>query len=165
MANPNRPFGFKPTPLVRARPYGRDADSSTAIFKMDVVQLDNDGKINAATAGNTGLIGSAIGFLTGSAAGTTPVADHPMQEFLAQDDGDSTTFEASHIGTNCDHIATPGEIKLLLGKHEIDISTTVGSTAGFQLLQFISSVERTVGANSILRVVCNEHILRTSTGI
>mgnify|MGYP003148754644 CR=1 FL=1 len=165
MANPNIPFGFKPTPLVRARPYGRDAASSTAIFKMDVVQLDDDGKINAAAAGNTVLIGSAIGFLTGSAAGTTPVADHPMQEFLAQDDGVGTTFEASHIGTNCDHIATAGEIKLLLGRHEIDISTTVATTAGFQLLQFISSAEQSVGANSILRVVCNEHVLRTGTGI
>ena len=165
MANPNIPFGFVPTPLERARPYQRDSASSTAIFPGDVTQMDNDGLVNAATAGNTALIGAAISFLTGSAAASGIFADHPDQEFHAQDDGDTTTAAQTHVGTQCDHIATAGTFVPLRSNHEIDINTTVATAAGFKLLDFVSSPDYAVEANSILRVITVEHLLNTGTGV
>jgi hypothetical protein len=165
MANPDIPIGFVPTPLERARPYNRDAASSTAIFFGDVTQMDNDGKVNAATAGNTALIGAALTFLTGSAAAAGVFADHPSQEFLAQDDGDTTTLAATNIGNNADHIATAGTMALKKSNHEIDADTVATGAAGFKLLDFVSNPDYSVGANSVLRVLCMEHLLNTTDGI
>jgi len=165
MANPNNPMGFVATPLLQARRYKSDADSSTPIYFGDVVQMDNDGKINAATAGETSVCGSALTFLTGSAAGECLVADNPFQEFLAQDDGDSTTSAETHIGTNCNHIATAGTLLLKKSSHEIDISSTTASAAGFALLDFVSSPGYSVGANSIFRVLAKLHHGNVTTGI
>ncbi len=166
MANPNIEIGFIPTPILQTNRYVRDAASSTAIFMGDVVQMDDDGNINAATAGNTGLIGASLTFATGSAAATNIiVADNISQIFHAQDDGDTDTAAQTDIGLNANHVATAGQMALKRGRHEIDIDSATTAAAGFGLLEFVQNVEYTIGANSIFKVICKEHLHNTGTGV
>ena len=163
MANVDNIIGFIPTPLVRARRYGRDADSSTPVYPGDVVQMDNDGLVNAATAGNEKLVGSALTFLTGSEAAKGMFADHPDQEFVCKDDGDSATPATTNIGNNADHVVGTAVLAIKKSGHELDISSATAGAAGFALLDFISSPDNAIGNNARTRVICREHLLKGAT--
>lgn len=166
MPNPNTPFGFVPTgPLVRVRPYDKDA-SAAVTYHGDVMMNEADGSVATATAGNTQLIGAALSFSAASTADTAvKIADHPDQDFLTTDDGDTTTLAQTHIGSNADHIAGTGNATLMRSAHQIDISRITTVTEGFRLLQVVRNPAYAIGANSILRVNVNEHALKTTTGV
>jgi hypothetical protein len=167
MANPDLPDGFRAAGAInRIGRYERDAASAAPICPGDIVQVDADGNINEATAGNTGLVGVALSFATGSAANTNIlVADDPDQVFIGQDDGDSTTPAQTHVGNNANVLATNGSVSPIRSNHEIDISTVTTVVENLALLSFIQSPEYTVGANSLWEVMIAEHIWDTAAGI
>ena len=161
MANVDNAIGFVPTPLVRARRYTRDAGSSTPIYPGDVTAQDVDGKCNAATAGLTTIIGSALTFLTGTAAAPGMFADHPDQEYICQADGALTV--GADIGNNGNHVVGTPVLAIKKSGHQLDASDVTNGAAGFALLDFISSPDNEVGTNSRVRVICREHLLKGAT--
>jgi len=165
VANTDRPFGFEPVLLIRSRPYAQDASDSTAIFINDVVAVETDGYIAAAAAGSTLILGSALNYSAASTANTVSVADHADQEFHAQDDGDGTTLTQAHVFSNCDHIAGAGSTTTKLSGHEIDISDTKNTAAGFLLLDIVDNVDNAVGANAIIRCECAEHLKKDQIAV
>jgi len=165
VANADRPNGFEPVLLIRSRPYAQDASDTTATFVNDVVEAEADGYISPAAAGSTLILGSALNYSAASTANTVSVADHPDQEFHAQDDGVGTTLTKAHIFSNCDHIAGAGSTITKKSGHEIDISSTVATAAGFLLLDIVANVDNAVGANAILRVECAEHIKKDQIAV
>ena len=166
MANQDIPRGFKKVGGAALCPgfYDRDADGSTPIFPGDLVAFDNDGLINAASAGDTALLGAADDFATGSAAKTNiAVYDDPDEKFTAQDEAGATPTQ-TYVGLNADHLATAGSLLTKISAHEIDIDTASTATFGLRLLDFINRPDNTVGVNVEWVVRINEHAFATATG-
>jgi len=164
MANPDRPNGFKASPLQEVSQYETDA-SASAIYPQDMVILESDGNVDIATAGATALIGAAVSYSAGSTAGSIRIADNRDQRYIAQDDGDGTTPAQTHVGNNCDIVATAGDSTLLQSRQEIDISTVGTGTAQIRLLEILEHPEYTIGANSLWKCVLNEHNFNDTTGV
>ena len=156
MANADTPNGFLATPLLRARPYSVDSSNGTALFINDIVEMEADGNIAAGTEGDDRLIGSTLDYLAVSTAGTVAVADHPQQEFHAQDDA-SATGALDDIFQNCDHAPGAGSTTTLLSGHELKFSTLVQTVASFRILDLVANAENSAGNNAVWRVLLNEH--------
>jgi hypothetical protein len=109
------------------------------------------------------LLGSSLDYLAASTAGTLAYADHPDQEFHAQEDGLVDTSAQSDIGNNANHIAGTGSTWTRLSGHEIDIDTGTNGAAGFRMLDFITNTNNAAGANADMRVTCVEHHLASPT--
>lgn len=164
MANPDRPFGFIPTPLIRARRYEADA-SGAAIYPADIVELENDGYILTAAAADTELLGSSMDYSAATTASVyMAVADAQDQEFLCQDDGSGTSAQ-TNVGNNADHLGTTGNTTLKLSQQELAMSTITTSTAGFRINAFVRRPGYAIGANSLWLVTINEHTRADATGI
>lgn len=164
MANPDVAFGFEATPLLRARPYLVGSTNATILYINDVVMATATGLLESGTAGSTLILGSSLGYLKVSTESRHPVADHPSQEFHAQDDGAGTTAAQTHIHTQMNHLVTAGSTYTRLSGHELDISNTAKIAAGWKLLDFVQNPEYSIGANSIFRCIAVEHILKVGTG-
>lgn len=156
MANADTPNGFLATPLLRARPYSVDSSNGTALFINDLVEMEADGNIAAGTVSDDHLIGSTLDYLAVSTAGTVAVADHPQQEFHAQDDGGGVTTQLS-VFQNCDHVAGAGSTTTLLSAHELGFGTLAATVKTFRILDLVANSENAHGANAVWRVLLNEH--------
>lgn len=157
MANKDEPRGFQTYGRVLSmRPYA--ASAITAIYPGDVVAFNTAGKVTVAAAGSTQIVGVAQSYK--AAAGTTVIVqDDPSQQYLVQDDASGgTVIVTTSIGLNFDHLATAGNGTILKSQQElirggVATSGIVGS-AGWRLL----GIHSATGANSLVRVVCNEHV-------
>uniref|UniRef100_A0A6M3J2A1 Putative structural protein n=1 Tax=viral metagenome TaxID=1070528 RepID=A0A6M3J2A1_9ZZZZ len=97
---------------------GKQVGAVTALFDE---KMDPTPYIAASATGN------------GTIAGYAMVADHPDQEFLIQEDGDTSSVVVANIGLNADYIATTaGSTTTGLSGHELD-SNTVNTTATLDL--------------------------------
>jgi|TARA_Y100000310_G_scaffold311109_1_gene357091 hypothetical protein len=167
MANPDTPNGFSPHGTIeRLQSYEVDA-SATVIYFNDVVMMENDGNVAAATAGNEDLMGSAADYSAGSTAARIGVYDHPDQNFSAQDNAGGTPAQ-SYIGNDMDHEANaPGTTGLLRSGHELDASTVAATQGGFRLMRLVRNPDLSTADNA--RWVCKinnaEHHLLTAAGI
>lgn len=157
MAIKDEPRGFQTDGRVLSmRTY--TASAITAIYPGDVVAFNTAGKVTVAAAGSTQILGVAASYKT--ATGTTVIVqDDPNQQYIVQDDASgSTVLTTTSIGLNFDHLATAGNGTILKSQMEIvrggAATTQIVGTAGWRLLGIVGAT----GANSYLRVRCNEHV-------
>jgi hypothetical protein len=118
------PFGFMPHgPVLSVRGYYKDA-SAGAIYPGDAVILETDGGIDQAATSSANIIGVAAEY---SAASTEKVGflvyDHPDQEYVVQDDSDTTPLTRAEEGENCNITVTDGNTTTLRSQHELDSDT------------------------------------------
>lgn len=142
-----------------------DYDGSTAarIVPGDLVAMRADGRAIVATAGSTQLLGVAASYKSATYT-TVAVYDDPDQQFFIQDDGSgATVLTSTHKGLSGDVIATTSNLTMLKSQHELDRDTALATTAAqLRILDIVSAT----GANSLLRVVINEHAWsKKTTGV
>ncbi len=198
MANTDAPFGFKPYgPLLSAEWYPIATAYGTAVFVGDWVEITNTGLVCKVFGGDTrmgieidatGAAGDELGAVlelmdsngdpisylpastTGDSvvAGYALVADHPMQEYLVQEDGDTTPIAAASVGLNVAMISThTGDTNTGKSKQEID-SNTVNTTSTLALRVLRSYPGDTVGSAYCRWVVIpnpNAHFKSSATAI
>ena len=198
MANVDRPFGFIPFgKLLSAEWYPVATKYGTAIFVGDWVEITNTGLVCKVFGGDTRLgveidvtgaagdeLGAVLAVLdsngdplsylpastTGDSvvAGYVLVADHPMQEFLVQEDGAVTPIAAASLGLNVAVISThTGNTTNGRSKQEID-SDSVNTTATLALRILRSYKDDTVGSAYCRWVVQpnpNAHFKSSATAI
>jgi hypothetical protein len=172
MANNDRPRGFHPYgPLLRARPYSVDADESDGIFKGDVIEMQSDGNVGPAAAGEVQLLGAALTYNAASTASTAAnpvmVADNPHQLYEAQDDGAATPAQ-TNLGNSADHVAGTGSTVTKLSGHEIGLGSLSTSDGGFKLLDFVQredNEEDAVNADWVCQLNQGEGLLTLAAGV
>ena len=172
MANTDRPAGFAPFgPLLRQRAYSVDSSNGTAIFINDVVMAESDGNIAPAAVASEKKLGSAINYVAASTATTSAapamVSDHPDQEYIAQDDGDTTPAQTD-LFNSVDHVIGAGSTTTLLSGHELGLGSLSTSNGGFVLLDHIRREDNNAGAvNADWRCALNtgEGILNVAAGV
>lgn len=157
MGNSDRPFGLEPWGnILGTGLYAIATAYGTAVFNRDQVEHNGTsyatkygGAVPGAAVEETGAAGSLLGSVLavfdhnmdplyylpasttgdGVVAGYVLVADHPMQKFLIQEDGDTTPVAAASIGLNADCISThTGDTNTGRSKMELD-SDTVNTTS------------------------------------
>jgi hypothetical protein len=85
--------------------------------------------------------GERLNYKPASTAAYVLVADHPMQLFIAQGDGDTSYLDSDDCGGNVNLIAGTGNTLSGISGWEINDSDTGGNTAGDQL-RLIRPVDR-----------------------
>ncbi len=176
MANLDGPMGLQPINSpgggVRLRRYPITASYATALFIGDPVVRVAAGTISraTATAGNA-VLGSAQGFFDGdgqpqgfyvassSDSWEVLVADDVDQEFIIQEDNDSSNIAAADYGLNFALVATgAGSQTTNLSGWELD-SDSGASTANEQmrLIGLHEVADNALGANAVFVVKINNH--------
>ena len=163
MANINRPKGLEVYhELLRATLYQVPSAvvGNVDIFIGDLVILTGTGnQCDIATAGTTNpLLGAVLATYDtnmvptnyhedNGGAGYLLVADHPMQLFSAQGDGDTTIFTADDAGGNVNLVSGSGSTTNYRSGWQLDDSDTGGATAGDQvrLMKVVPRADNTVG--------------------
>ena len=198
MANTDAPMGFQPYgPVLRADWYPVATAYGTAIFVGDWVEITNTGLVCKVFDGDTRLgveidatgaagdeLGAVLGVLDsngdpllylpasttgdGVVAGYVLVADHPLQLYLAQEDGDTTPIAAASVGLNIAMISThTGNTTTGRSKQELD-SNTVNTTATLAL-RLVKSYKNDTVASAYCRWVVmanpNAHFYSSATAI
>ena len=176
MANLDTPFGFIPTGhMYPQSEYRITASYATNLFIGDPAVRVAAGTVSRATAGNGNAVG---GFITGIRRGTgasmkneiyypasstdswfATVADHPMQEFVAQEDSTGSNLALTDEGSNVElHIGT-GVTATGRSAAEIDSSSTSTTSASSQLRikKLDTAVDNGVGTNGNWIVTINNH--------
>jgi hypothetical protein len=171
MANIDRPHGFNcKGPSLRVNRYTQDASDSTAIFKGDVVDMDNDGNVSPAAVDSIVKIGAAETYSEASTATTNAspmiLNDHPSQLYFAQDDA-ATTSAQTDMGNSVDHVAGAGSTTTLLSAHELGLGSLSTSNGGFVLLGLLERPDNAFGANAdiVCQLNVGEGLLTVAGGI
>jgi len=198
MANNDAPFGFIPYgKLLSADWYPVASNYGTAIFVGDWVEITNTGLVCKVFDGDTRLgveidatgaagdeLGAVLAILDsngdplkylpasttgdGVVAGYVLVADHPLQEFLVQEDGASTPIAAASLGLNVAMISThSGSTTTGRSKQEID-SDSVATSNTLALRVVKSYKDDTVGSANCRFIVQpnpNAHFKSSATAI
>lgn len=157
LASTDAPFGFQVYgPCLHASMYAVVTTYGTAIFIGDSGEIGGTaittarfGTIQNFQVEETGAIGSMLGAVLslydstglpvntiaasttgdGTVAGYALVADHQDQEYLVQEDGDTSSLQVADIGLNIDGVSTAGGSTTTgLSGMEID-SNTVATTS------------------------------------
>ncbi len=162
MANIDRPRGLAPlSPILRVRKY--KANTTTDIYRGDVVQFAATGKIDSitTTTGANTIIGVAANRVDASASATAQdcwVYDHPSQEFTIQDDGAAGTPAQADIGATAVLVLTTGNSTSGQSKVELDISGLgAAATDPLMLLGFITGGGLEIAKFATYRVSLNRH--------
>lgn len=191
MANPDAAFGAVPIKHLDGSPYNGmvneyyvPATDGTAMYINDIVKhggtSDTEGVPQAiqATAGNTALLGSIVGFradpsnlsLQYRSASTLRyylVADAPDLVFKMQEDSTGGALAATEVGCNADIAVTAGSTVTGLSAMEIDSSDAIANTtaaANLRILRLLKDSNNAIGTNAIWEVMINEHFYKTTTG-
>jgi hypothetical protein len=198
MANTDAPFGFQPYgPVLGAEWYPVVTAYATAVYVGDWMEITNTGLVCAVFDGDTrmsveidatGAAGDEIGAVlavmdykgdplaylpattTGDSvvAGYVLIADHPMQQFLVQEDGVTTPIAAASVGLNVAIISThAGSTYTGRSKQEID-SDSVNTTNTLALRVLKSYKGDTVGSANCRWIVQpnpNAHFKSSATAI
>lgn len=160
------PFGAIPYgPVRRVNSYYKDA-SAAAIYPGDFVILETDGGLAVAAASSTNIIGVAAMYSPASTAENNfLVYDHPEQEFVCQDDGDTTHMARTEEGLRFDLTVTTGDTTTLRSKHEIDSNTATANSTSPILVRRLHPIEEdgyATAAGSQRRWICKiaQHFLQ-----
>ena len=164
MASTNAPFGLKPWGNVKsANLYAIATAPGAAIYHGDLVEAAGTalstphGYMQSCAVEETGAAGSLLGGILalfdedmdpclyiasgeagdGTIAGYALVADDPNQEYVAQEDGDTSSLQAADVGQNIDMVHTEsGDTGTGLSGMELDSDTAAGTaTLGFKILK------------------------------
>tara|TARA_R100001015_G_C4603456_1_gene158413 strand:- start:693 stop:1247 length:555 start_codon:yes stop_codon:yes gene_type:complete len=184
MANVDAAFGFIPIRHLsgngysRANKYTITSGLSENIFTGDLVIITADGVITPHTATEVNNIGVFAGVsYTASdgsyvysqyfASGTTGsniiayVYDDPYTVFRVQSAG---TPAQTNIGNCADVVAGTGST--ITGQSGFELSGTMANgTATCKILGVWEGPENALGANAVMEVLINEHLLKDSAGI
>jgi hypothetical protein len=162
--NPNKPFGFQPITVdgkeCRVKKY---AKATGIVYPGDVLVLGSAGTVAVAATGQA-IIGVAAEYRA-SADTEIAVYDDPDTEFMVQVSG---SFAAADVGQNADIKDTTGDTALKSSKHQIEsVSQGTTSTLQFKFMGLMNKGDNAVGANAIIRVRPNNHILKSAgtTGV
>lgn len=173
MSNQDAAFGLRVWGECKgARLYGIATSYGTAVYIGSLMKHDGTsyattfgGGIPGCAVEETGAAGSLLGGVIalfdsdmdpvnyiaastagdGTVAGYALIADHPDQEFLMQEDGDTTPIAAASIGLNANCIGTGGNTTTGVATSEID-STTVNTTATLAVKILSSHPDDTIGS-------------------
>jgi hypothetical protein len=183
MANADAAFGFIPVRHMsgyapRANKYTITSGLAENIFNGDAVILAADGTLQPAGATEVNIIGVFAGCSYTASdgsyvyseywpSGTTAtdiiayVYDDPYIVFKAQSAG---TPAQTNIGNCADIVAGAGST--LTGQSGFEISGTMAAgTASCKILGLYEKPDNAFGANAIMEVLINEHLLKDSAGI
>lgn len=183
MANVDAAFGFVPVRhmsgnIPRANQYTIASGLAENIFSGDLCIIDANGQITPHTATEVNNIGVFAGvsytasdgsyvysqyFPTGTTA-TNIIAyiyDDPYIVYKVQSAGSPAQ---TNIGNCADVVAGAGSTTT--GQSGFEISGTMASgTATCKIIGLYDSPDNAFGANAIMEVLINEHLLKDSAGI
>jgi len=156
MASTDAAFGLEPWGnILHVGMYAIVTAYGTAIYHGTLMEAVGDsaltphmGNLQRAAVEETGAAGSLLGAVVGifdhnmdplnylpasttgnnTIAGYVAVADHPDQEYIAQEDGDTSSMTSASIGLNVDMVGTGGSTTTGISTMELD-SDTVNTTS------------------------------------
>ena len=183
MANADAAFGFVPVRHMsgnapRANKYTLATGLAENIFTGDLCIIISTGLITPHTATEANNIGVFAGvsytasdgsyvyseyWPTGAAA-TNIIAhiyDDPYIVFKAQSAGSPAQ---TNIGNCCDVVAGAGSTTTGLSGFELS-GTMAAGTASCKIVGLYDAPENAFGANAVMEVLLNEHILKDGAGI
>lgn len=134
MALKNRPLG-RIDGQTNYATYRFIVDSGVTITEGDFVYFNGTGEITNASIGTQRLVGMALETATGNAGSTVDclVCIDPTMRYLVDNDNDSTTFAAAHVGDNFDLIGATGA-------QLVDTSST-GTTGSLVCLEYNPQID------------------------
>ena len=183
MANVDAAFGFVPIRHMsgnapRTNKYTIASGLAENIFTGDLVILINTGLLTPHTAGETNNIGvfAGVSYTASDGSyvyseywptGTTAtdiilyIYDDPYTVFKVQSAG---TTAQTNIGNCADVVAGAGST--ITGQSGFELSGTMAAgTATCKIMALYDAPENTFGANAVMEVLINEHILKDGAGI
>lgn len=170
MANTDTPCGLRPYgEVLRIRYYRKDA-SAAAIGRGSVVKLEADGSIALAAPTDTGLLGVSQKYSANATADASiPVMDHPMQQYVIQDDNSATSSQAI-VGANADFTTDTVNTTTGLSIMELAVDGVSNSDGELRVLGLADTIYpdgaiNAWGANADIIVMINEHTFKATAGI
>lgn len=183
MANVDAAFGFVPVRHMsgnapRTNKYTITSGLAENIFSGDMVILTADGVITPAGATETNQLGVFAGVSYTASDGSyvyseywpsgtvatniiAYVYDDPYTVFKVQSAGSPAQ---TNIGNCADIVAGAGSTTT--GRSGFEISGTMAATAAqCKIIALHDSPENAFGANAVMEVLINEHVLKDSAGI
>jgi hypothetical protein len=153
---------------VKNRPLGRiDGQTNYATYEFTVTSgvtiTDGDfvyfasGRITNSSVAGARILGMALQTATGT-AGTVKclVCIDPTMRYLVDNDNDTTTFAATHVGTNFDLIGATGA-------QLVDTSST-GTTGSLICIEYNPQIDPVKTDTSWGVFMIAENVLNTGTG-
>lgn len=164
MASTDAPFGFVPWGnVLEANIYAIVTEYATAVYSYDAMEIGGTaittrihGTIQNCQVEEGGAAGSMLGSVLalfnsdgfpvdyiaastvgdGTVAGYALIADHPLQKYVVQEDGDTSSIVVANIGLNVEGISThTGSTTTGRSKMEIDSdSVATTSTLAWKIL-------------------------------
>jgi hypothetical protein len=150
-------FGYLPIIEDGSVPDG-DAQILGTVLAIFDENYEPQPYIAAAEAGNSTIAGYVL------------VADHPLQQFIAQEDGEGNAIDAAEAGTNCDLIAATlcaGDSNTGMSTMELDSDSAATTEAlQFRLIKPHEDDTPADDTNHYARwiVVANEHFYGATKG-
>ena len=183
MANVDSPFGFVPSrhmsgSPIRTNKYTITSGLAENIFNGDLVILTTDGVITPHTATEVNNLGVFAGvsytasdgsykfseYWPSGTTGTNIIAyvyDDPYIVYKVQSDGSPAQTD---LGACADVVAGTGSTTT--GQSAFELNSSMGTgTATCKLIGLYESPENAFGANAVVEVLINEHILKATAGI
>jgi len=183
MANVDSPFGFVPSrhmsgSPIRTNKYTITSGLAENIFNGDLVILTTDGVITPHTATEVNNLGVFAGvsytasdgsykfseYWPSGTTGTNIIAyvyDDPYIVYKVQSDGSPAQTD---LGACADVVAGTGSTTT--GQSAFELNSSMGTgTATCKLIGLYESPENAFGANAVMEVLINEHILKQTAGI
>lgn len=182
MANIDRPNGLRPIRMLDGSPYNAsvmsfpvDSSNGTAIFKGDLIKLEDDGNVAPSGAGGAVLgvcVGVVVnravaatehpGYLPASTAGNVLVEIGRNVVFEIQEDSVGGAMVATNVGSNGDVAAGAGSTTTGRSAYELDSSDVIANdasaaTAQLRVLKLSSRADNAIGTEAKWEVIINEH--------
>src|SRR5210317_1789298 len=166
MANVDAAFGFVPVRHLSGNGYSRanvytiTSGLAENIFTGDLCIITADGVITPHTATEVNNIGVFAG-VSYTASDGSYVYDDPYTVFKVQSAG---TTAQTNIGNCTDVVAGAGSATT--GQSGFEISGTMAADAATaKIIALYDAPDNAFGANAIMEVLINEHLLKDSAGI
>jgi hypothetical protein len=182
MANTNRANGLVPVSTISGAGFGGhlrkfavDSSNGTAIFRGDLVMIEDDGNVAPATAGSTAIIGVCMGpvvsravaatehpgYLPASTAGNILVLVGRDVLYEIQEDSVGGAMVATNVGSVGDHVAGAGSTTTGRSGHVLDSSDVIAkdasaAAAGLYVFGLIDRPDNEVGNYARWLVKLNE---------
>jgi hypothetical protein len=183
MANVDAAFGFVPVRHMsgnapRTNKYTITSGLAENIFSGDMVILTADGVITPAGATETNQLGVFAGVSYTASDGSYVYSEYWPSGTVATDivayvyDDPYTVFKVQSAGTpaqtnigNCADIVA-GSGSTTTGRSGFEISGTMAATAAqCKIIALYDSPDNAFGANAVMEVLVNEHVLKATAGI
>lgn len=182
MANTNRPNGLTPVSTISGaaysghlRQFAVDASNGTAIFRGDLIAIEDDGNVAPAAAGSTAIIGVCVGpvvtrataatehpgYLPASTAGNILVLVGRDVLYEIQEDSVGGAMVATNVGSVGDHVAGAGSTTTGRSAHVLDSSDVIAKdaspgAAGLYVFGLVNRADNEIGNYARWLVKLNE---------